>query len=879
MDETADPQCQAILRGLQALETVLGKSLANEALDLEHDAAAFQQKVLLGRLRKSLEQYLERSTNLVYVGLIGHFSSGKSSTINSLLSLWGSRNERPTTLNPTDKVITLITHERNANSLLGILSQGSVPIRMQTIDDDFLNELVLADTPGTGDPHLIEEMARDFLPICDLVLFFFSAASPLDSTDIPLLTELYRRLPFIPLKFIVTRADELRIDPRLPLSPDNFDERRATTFVGEIMSRLALLPELSRYSKDDFLLIDNKAQFNVELLRNDLLKRSDPINVAGRIAMHSHKVSFFQTTSERLREFFSALLEGKLTELNRVVATAQKNILDYQEAVNITNNNLTKSWIDHQATIQDLQVKATERIKNSTDLPTGISNLEPVSKLTADIRSDITRQSASVSELIQQFAMQTGFLQLQKELGRVQKALLEKDLDEISAHDHGLGPINIHWTFGDTDVVPEFYLARRADELREKLRSQSLTLARETRKQLEEMLHAIQHRYVIDKCELIISTAQSSLMQDLDVYFQSVRVYHAGVFAMTTQESIAKLGIGRQMDLLLKDFTDEDKESIKLRAKQGLFPSFDDVVATATTKLAAIAEQVRSTLNEVGNPQIEVSSSQLSRIELNASNELADVLDDVKSELQSETNTFVGDLQDKLAGAIATTLIEYDKERSEANRARKIRYTVLISVMGGVSVAAYLLFNWVTRPVGPTLFEVLGWGMLIEIAGNFFGWGVARYKDKYPQKKREIKQRHSAILTDKVKGIINEAVRAHKFMVLQPTVLGKKLDKVYSALTFPASDAWQRSVEELYGKVRGWNARYKELRRDYLSVMEIFGKDSARYFEDHKKNLDSLKSTAQDIKERAIEPSFDLLAQTSDRLKAVKDEITAIRFS
>jgi hypothetical protein len=34
--------------------------------------------------------------------------------------------------------------------------------------------------PGTGDPELLQEIARDFLPICDGILFLFSSASLLD---------------------------------------------------------------------------------------------------------------------------------------------------------------------------------------------------------------------------------------------------------------------------------------------------------------------------------------------------------------------------------------------------------------------------------------------------------------------------------------------------------------------------------------------------------------------------------------------------------------------------------------------------------------------------------------------------------------------------
>lgn len=876
---TSDLQCKSILKGLRDLEEVLNRPLANEALNLTENATTSRQKDLLVRLRKSLEQYLERTGNLVYVALIGHFSSGKSSTINSLLNLWDLPSQREVALNPTDKVITLITHDRNANSLLRVVSQGSVPTRIQAIENDLLKDIVLVDTPGTGDPNLIEELARDFLPICDLVLFFFSAASPLDSTDIPPLTELHRRLPFIPLMFVITRADELRIDLRQPVSPSNFDHGKTATFIAEVMSRITLLLQPAKYSKEDFLLIDNKAQYNIDSLRSELLSRVDPANLSNRMTMHSHKVNFFQTTSEALREFFSSFLDAKLTQLNRIVATSEKNILRYQESVNISNNNLTKNWSDQHTAIQEFKIKATERIKSVTALPTSVFDYEPISKLSVEIQSDITRQSGSVAEQVKQYAMQTGFLELQRELSKAQRALTDADLDNLSTQDHGLSPITIEWAFGDTDIIPVHYLARKADDFREKMRANVVGLSADIKRAFEDIQRAIQNRYVIGKCEEIIYTAQSSLAHDLDLYFQNVQVYRAGVFAMTTKASIAKLGIGEELDKIETEFTDEDKESIKIAAKLALFPSFDDVVAAATTKLTSISAQIRSIINSMGSGYDEAPPASQARIDLAKAEQLSALITEVKSELKREANEFIGGMQTKLSGVIGNVLDAYDKDRTAARHARKVRYVTAIGVMGGIALAAYIIYHRMVQPVGQSVLEILGWGILVEFIANLLGFGIARFRDDYPETTRQIKERHNAILNSQIKTAIDDAVKAHAFSILQVSVLGQKLGKIYTSLTFPPSDAWQAIIEEQYRNVRTWISNYQEIRQAYLAVVESFAKDSGHYFEDAQQNLTTLKLTASSIKERAIEPSFTLLARTSEQLQAVKNEITAIRFS
>jgi predicted GTPase len=240
MNPETDIQAQSISAGLTKLQKLLEKPVAICALELGKNAAAAKEYDVLRRLHKSLLQYLERNGTLFYASVLGHFSAGKSSTINSLLDTWNSKHERLTDLNPTDTTITLITQEKNASSLAGVIKEGHVTIRLEPVDIPFLEEIVLVDTPGTGDPQFIEEVARDFLPICDLILFVFSAASPLDKSDLPLLLELHQRLPFVPIHFVVTRTDELRANPDAPLTEGNLDARKTEQFLNTVVTRVTL---------------------------------------------------------------------------------------------------------------------------------------------------------------------------------------------------------------------------------------------------------------------------------------------------------------------------------------------------------------------------------------------------------------------------------------------------------------------------------------------------------------------------------------------------------------------------------------------------------------------------------------------------------------
>src|SRR2546426_12726506 len=92
-----DAQCLAILTGITELVDALSEPMVRQAVDLDRSNVSRRYDLLL-RLKDSLAQYAARSVDLFYVGLLGHFSAGKSSTINSLLNLWGQSEQRPVDL-------------------------------------------------------------------------------------------------------------------------------------------------------------------------------------------------------------------------------------------------------------------------------------------------------------------------------------------------------------------------------------------------------------------------------------------------------------------------------------------------------------------------------------------------------------------------------------------------------------------------------------------------------------------------------------------------------------------------------------------------------------------------------------------------------------
>jgi hypothetical protein len=116
------------------------------------------------------------------------------------------------------------------------------------------------------------------------------------------------------------------------------------------------------------------------------------------------------------------------------------------------------------------------------------------------------------------------------------------------------------------------------------------------------------------------------------------------------------------------------------------------------------------------------------------------------------------------------------------------------------------------------------------------------------------------------------------FSVVQTPILSSKLVSLYSSITSPPADPWQNAIDEQYVKIRKLTDDFDDLRKRYVAVVDQLATGCGSYFEDHKRNLQELGSTAQSIKEQAIEPSFRLLEDTSTDLRAVRDEIIGIKF-
>ncbi len=109
-----DPFIGKIANKLKCLVEFVEKEPARKILQVDKNPMSRDCLSLARRLLNALERFDKQTEELLYVGLMGHYSSGKSSTINSLLDLWGKKTlRRRTKNNPTRDPACLLTSPSN----------------------------------------------------------------------------------------------------------------------------------------------------------------------------------------------------------------------------------------------------------------------------------------------------------------------------------------------------------------------------------------------------------------------------------------------------------------------------------------------------------------------------------------------------------------------------------------------------------------------------------------------------------------------------------------------------------------------------------------------------------------------------------------------
>ncbi|WP_315805692.1 hypothetical protein [Bradyrhizobium sp. SZCCHNS3002] len=877
VEHAIDIRAEAILKGLSELQALLQEPITQNALDLDNNAKTAHQHNILNRTHRSLTQYLKLEGDLFYIGLLGHFSTGKSSTINSVLETWGSEFERPTDLNPTDDTISLITRPANEQYLLGVIREGTVPIRSKPIDNQLLDNIVLVDTPGTGDPALVEEIARDFLPICDVILFFFSAASPLDKDDMPLLEELHKRLPFVPIYFVVSRADELRRNMLAPASDDNIDTNKRTRFFDDVLGRLNKLLKPKLYTEEQFILIDNRYRYNIDEIREFMRSRCDPTNTRAKLAMHSHKLGYFARIAKDLRGFFETFLDHKLVELNRIVHTAEQNRVRYNENVRISNNNLTKTWIDQLSTVNLEGERVSNGLTDPESLPTALEWFEPIKKRRQEIAADNLDDARLTARHISETLKLRISGSISEQIHEYEMASLE---DLVASAENAAAPISLKLPQMDISATMPLISSRmltRWANFRETKASTLRDAAAKLRKIMEDASALIQAGSPFVECEKIVLAAQNSLAGDLTRFFGSAELYRAGVFTHTTKESIGALGLGKELDALEVELDETDRAKFTSDATNSLFPGFSETTSSARTHMLAMEKKLRPLVVKINELKVPSPNNNYTLLDSLVATESHLLVQDLFRELRDDVGLFLGTLETKLSSIAVDRRRAYKLEIADARRRRRLLYggTLLAGVLLGV--CTYFGYTH-SVDIPQNDFHAVVWNIVAQLIWAPIAFLTAKAIDKFPKRSATIRSEHQALLRSELESAAQRETSTHEFVAISIPVLIKRLEGVYQTVIDYDPDSWSTAATERLSALCDLHSEFIEIRREYAELVESVTDKISSYFSDATKNVQLLNSVADKIKAQAIEPSFKLLGDTRESLNRIRQQVHEVEF-
>ena len=869
-------QTQSLLKTAQSLHKILKDPLSGKVLEIDVNASSFDNEKLLGRLIRSLEQFVNKEKDIIYVGFVGHYSSGKSSTLNSLLELDNTNHRRETGLNPTDTAITLITDPQNSNSMI-LMSreEKSVPVRASLIDNDLLKGLVIADTPGSGDPQIVNEMIQDFLPICDCILYFISSANPIDQADLPLLSQKSQKLPFIPVKYIITRTDEFIKDRQQPVSDTNIDQQKKDLFTGRLLSRINQIIKPEQASPDDLIFIDNNAPYHIDLLKHTLVNEIGHLDSDEMIRIHSYKLDYYSKNFKHIFDYFLKITDDQIRQSTGYERTASDNIQKFDRGAEINKEKLRLGWSKNENVFQtDFDYEISRLNGCSMDYAHTLEQERQVKELRTGLNE---RLEGTVQGYYGNLIAESNAL-YKSRLRDIKFNISEniKQMDSVESNLVLLFPTRIGFQLEKTAIDVDF---SKVDDLLNGLLQKINDIIQGNKNLLRGLLNQLSlicnEPRLIKSLEEQYKTGAASIIDTFSQYFERIQMYQSTVLSRNNKETIEKLRIGTQLDELDDRF---DEAYMETRTDEAILRIFPDTIAKrlAFTQQLAVhsrtAGDIRNKLNDIDRLRRE-ENEPLGKGQMDVS----DLISQLTQAKETNINKLYELRLDETLNAHHGAFIRFEDELEKKRKNRKwiiFKWTI---VSGLITLGIYIILRYLNYLSASTMTASILAGISANLIGDLLGFVYSSLKND----------------TKKI-----TANSTKEFLSIQRTFLYHQFDETFwdsltAALTkdnlsqwhlaimkssyqVPILEAWQKLIgsgQILHNELVISIKQSNELIEKIKHYEKAFFNDFLPVFADTEYNAAIIEEITRQIKEVSIKPLFDLLENITKKLQGVKTEI------
>jgi hypothetical protein len=762
------------------------------------------------------------------------------------------------------------------------------------MENDVLEQRVIVDSPGTGDPSVLEEMVRDFLPICDRLIYTFSAAIPLDKTDLPILEKAKKDLPFIPMAFVVTRADEFRQDPLRPLSEDNFDRARADMFVSELIARLANAVKELTITQEDILILDNVTGFNTERLADFVFRASEPRQDAATV-LHVHKIAYYARSAKRIRDFFVAYLKQKMTALDMLLTTARENQSHYQEAVTMANSRLAESWREKNRELMAKPTEETEwvmQLETCSDLPATMFEASPLVQGMENIREAIQFWADSAARTACRSLKGKLSAQFHLHMSSLHDLVVRSrkpdrvPLQPFIVHNPSkAGLLNLEV---DAPLAIVNEIRRIPDKTADFMRERAATIA-ESAKRLGR---SISDRRLVGTMENTLEESIQQLHEMLDAFFQSVQLYRTGILALNARELAEKVGVAQAIDAVERGEILEDKRKSWLTVTvERVFPKRNALLERCEKKLLEISDNLAAVNNEAKrlsvieitgglSPNVEeeaVALSQLARDNevLQAVQGAVDSFNEASSSLFEALN----DKREMLLSEPRTVLKQRIGTVIRRRLRRLCRYATIGSIVGLLS---YLAVVFSRQPVQQNVTAVVLVGVLANACFAFVSWSIGWLTDTTRVKIEEETTQHARVSRAITEQLLKDNRHISDWGFIDD--LRPIIRTVISARWSCAAEEFLKSnvvgpLQKAYERLTSISSVLDAARDDYIGAADELASSLSAFYQRTDQNLEALAEVSAQIRKQAIEPSFSMLQECSDALRRKHEDLQGLDFS
>jgi hypothetical protein len=594
--------------------------------------------------------------------------------------------------------------------------------------------------------------------------------------------------------------------------------------------------------------------------------------------MHAHKIRYYLSFAKELRTFFAAFLDDKLTELNKIVESAQSNIQTYNETVSISNNYLAKDWVDRLTSIRSTREAALKRLSVVQQLPSGVSGFESVGQKRAEIRVSLSASALDAARSIE--AAVKGEI-----LSRVRNFFRgsDKRSSRMRFNDPAADRFRIAIPSTTFERLPGSFAMTVVAVSWSALRETEVSALRKTvedlKRQAHEMEHLVQVRTPLNQCDKEVNAAQASLSNDLSLFFRNVELYREGVFSRSTKASISTLGIGAQMDALELEFTPSQKATFVDETTRQLFPDASENSAKALTRLTELDKRLRLFIEKLGLVKLTPPDLDLQKLVPSLEAEKGQLVAIVEMDFQKELHRLTNRLELALAGEFIEARNKCQSAIDIARRKRTYRYIYFIIGAGLFGVAGWQAYLHLTQETPHNLFWTILLHVLADLVGGFIGYLVAKFSDGFPKTVSKIREEHEILARKKMDEILADELRQYESSNLSELDPSEKISSLYNRTLLIDPDGWNERAAQQLEHLRPLYSEFNAMHGEYVEAIEDLVNTVSAYFSDAAKNLEHLNTAAERIKERAIEPSFALLAKARASLGDVRTKLQAIEFS